>query len=140
MLPKAGSAERIILILICIICAGIIALGWVLTPDARGYGTHEQLGFGACGFVAMYGMPCPTCGMTTAFCYGVRFNFVDGFKAQPVGFLIAIIAYIAVVLSLFFAIAGKNPFVIFTKKRIFILAVIVLLILAASWIYKIQTF
>src|SRR5689334_8979719 len=43
-----------------------------LHPDAHQYGTHEQLGLPPCGFLVMTGLPCPTCGMTTAFAYATH--------------------------------------------------------------------
>jgi hypothetical protein len=138
--PPAYRTERILTLLVFLTCAGLVTLGWILEPDPRGIGTHSQLGFGECGLVISRGMPCPACGMTTAFAYGVRFNLIDGFRAQPAGLLAALLAYAAAVLSLIFAVVGKNPFVIFTKKRVYILLIIVIIIIAASWIYKIQTF
>ena len=138
--PPASNLERILTVVIFFICAGLIAVGWFLTPDSRGFGTHSQLGFGECGLAATYGMPCPTCGMTTAFAYGVRFKIIDGFQTQPAGLLTALLAYAAELLLIVFFSARKNPFAFFTKKRVYIIAVIVLLIAAASWVYKIQTF
>ncbi|NBO19844.1 MAG: DUF2752 domain-containing protein, partial [Proteobacteria bacterium] len=44
---------------------GLSNVRW-LTPDARGLGTHEQLGLPPCGFYLWYGLPCPSCGMTTS--------------------------------------------------------------------------
>jgi hypothetical protein len=43
-----------------------------LTPDPRGWGTHEQLGWQRCRIRQWFDRPCPTCGMTTAWSHAVR--------------------------------------------------------------------
>jgi hypothetical protein len=61
---------------------------WLLLriePDPRGHGTHEQLGLEACGWPVHYGIPCPTCGCTTAACLLVHGRIVDAFVTQPFG-------------------------------------------------------
>jgi hypothetical protein len=57
----------------------------IVHPDARGIGTHEQLGLEPCGWPVAYGIPCPTCGCTTAACHLVHGHIVDAFVAQPFG-------------------------------------------------------
>lgn len=52
--------------------ASVLALAWTLEPDARGHGTHEQLGLPGCGFLSLTGAPCPGCGLTTAFAHLAR--------------------------------------------------------------------
>jgi uncharacterized protein DUF2752 len=72
------------------------ALLWIaamLEPDPRGFGTHEQLGLPPCGFAVRTGLPCPTCGMTTAFAHFVRGHVAAAFQANPFGAL----AFLAVV-------------------------------------------
>jgi hypothetical protein len=56
-----------------------------ITPDARGHGTHEQLGMDVCGWPLQYGIPCPTCGCTTAACQLVHGRVLDAFVTQPFG-------------------------------------------------------
>lgn len=63
-----------------------VALG--LEPDARGYGTHEQLGLPACATRAWFGVPCPACGCTTAVTRLWSGDPLGAFFAQPFGFLL----------------------------------------------------
>ncbi|MCR4410847.1 MAG: DUF2752 domain-containing protein [Thermoguttaceae bacterium] len=61
----------------------------LLEPDPRGRGTHEQLGLPPCSSVALLGVPCPTCGMTTAWAHSVRGHMVEAFRASAAGTLLA---------------------------------------------------
>jgi hypothetical protein len=63
-----------------------------LEPDARGMGTHTQLGLPPCGWVVAFGKPCFTCGMTTAFARAARGDAPGAFRAQPMGALLAVAA------------------------------------------------
>ncbi len=56
----------------------------MLEPDARGYGTHEQLGlFDSCP--AARSGECPSCGLVTSMVHGVRGNLVESLKAHGGG-------------------------------------------------------
>ncbi len=61
-----------------------------LRPDTRHIGTHQQLGLPPCGFLTVTGLPCPTCGMTTAFVYTVHGHIFEGIRSQVAGFVLAI--------------------------------------------------
>jgi len=61
-----------------------------LVPDARGFGTHEQLGLPACGARGWLGGPCPACGWTTALVLLWRGHPLESLAVQPFGFLIGI--------------------------------------------------
>ena len=63
-LPPAG---RLIAALVAVGAAAPLVLAASLTPAAQGLGTHTALGLPACGWASMSGIPCPSCGMTTAF-------------------------------------------------------------------------
>jgi hypothetical protein len=73
-----------------------------LRPDLRGLGTHEQLfGLQPCGFVLTTGLPCPTCGMTTAFALMMHGHPLAAFLTQPAGavFCLATVALLVYALS-----------------------------------------
>jgi hypothetical protein len=63
--------------------------GW-LTPDSRGFGTHQQLGMPACSFQLITGIKCPHCGLTTSFSWFIRGQFEKSFRANPAGLVLAI--------------------------------------------------
>ena len=64
----------------------------MLEPDARGYGTHEQLGlFDACP--AARSGECPSCGLVTSVVHAVRGNVGESLKTHggglPIGLALA---------------------------------------------------
>lgn len=67
----------------------LFAIASCLTPDPQGFGTHRQMGLPPCSIQTLYGIPCPTCGMTTAFAHFVRGELVSASQANPGGFLAA---------------------------------------------------
>lgn len=72
-------------------CATILGIAAYLPPSPSGHGTHEALGLNPCGFVIRTGLPCPTCGMTTAYSHLVRGHFVRSFVSQPTGMLLGLL-------------------------------------------------
>ncbi|WP_428389839.1 DUF2752 domain-containing protein [Mucisphaera sp.] len=61
-----------------------------MEPDARGIGTHEQLGVEACGWASRLDFPCPTCGVTTAASLAANGQLFSSLMTQPFGFLLAL--------------------------------------------------
>jgi Protein of unknown function (DUF2752) len=78
-------ADRVISVLVLGVAIGFVWFLLHLTPDARGFGTHEQTGMPKCGWVVNYGKPCPTCGVTTAGAHLVRLQLFSAVKTQPFG-------------------------------------------------------
>ena len=86
-----------------------IAIARQLHPDARGFGTHTQLGIPACGFLALTGFPCPACGLTTCFAHMSRGQFTQALAANAIG----VVMFGAVLVTPVFAvwaIARKRAF------------------------------
>ena len=126
---RATGQQRILaLIIFLCIAAGIgffalaaydkIDISWWLRP---------------CGFKQRFGLPCPTCGMTTsvlAFCRG---EIIEAFYIQPAGALLYSILVAAAFLALFTAVSGVyfgfvGRFFAEVKIRYVILAVLVVII------------
>jgi hypothetical protein len=93
--PRAGVGERLCWTALGCANAGVLAIARRVAPDASGLGTHVQLGLPACGFLASTGLPCPSCGLTTAFAHMVRLNPWDAARVHPVGvplFMVVVVA------------------------------------------------
>ena len=59
-------------------------------PNPRGLGTHQQFGLPPCSFRVLFGIPCPSCGMTTAWSHLVRGQLLGAFSANVGGALLGI--------------------------------------------------
>lgn len=70
------------------VTAGILAVAAFLAPDPSGHGTHTQLGLPPCGFLLFTTLPCPGCGLTTAFSHMVRGQLTGAIQANPLGVLL----------------------------------------------------
>jgi hypothetical protein len=111
-------------------CGSVLGVAAWLRPDARGFGTHEQLGAGRCGMLVMTGYPCPSCGMTTSFAHTVRGQWLRAMWAQPGGFVLALVTIALAVGGAFMLAAGRAPpvnYVVITPYRFFAGLLVVLL-------------
>lgn len=117
-------------------CAAVLGIAVWLSPDPRGFGTHQQLGFGICGMLLTTGFPCPTCGMTTAFSHTVRGQWLHAVYAQPTGFVLALGTAAIAAISLFAIAAGRWPRIripIVTPYRLFM---VLLVLFIGGWAIK----
>lgn len=64
---------------------GVVGFGLFLRPSHEGHGTHRQLGFPPCPSVALFGRPCPGCGMTTSWSALLHGDLGLAFSAHPLG-------------------------------------------------------
>ena len=136
-LTRAGGRVRLAAVFVLLACCGILGLAAWLTPNEQGYGTHEQLGFGRCGMLVTTGLPCPTCGMTTAFAYAVRRRLIRAFLAQPAGFLLALATAVAALGAAWTVVTGRMPPVRVPFIMPYRLFFGLLVLLLGSWAFKI---
>jgi hypothetical protein len=138
--PVAPWVDRTVAFVVVGIAATVVTALARVTPDARGHGTHEQLGMSACSFPTNYGIPCPTCGCTTAACLVVHGRFVTAFVVQPFGALLTIALLLLAVHALV-CLFGRRSFVDLTVRlpvwRLFASALVVMLL---AWWYKYLVF
>ncbi len=135
---KSGEARwKAVLVLV-----GCIALGslcaW-LKPDDSWIGTSSQLGLAPCSLPTLVGIPCPTCGMTTAFAHAIRGEWLASFRAQPAGFVGALAIGVIGIVALDVLVTGKvwliNWYCVSSGWVVAILAGLFI----AGWCYKIAT-
>jgi hypothetical protein len=104
---RVGIFGRTLALLTALLClAPLVAAAWV-TPDPSGLGTHTQLGLAACGFQRAFGIPCPTCGMTTSWAWFARGNWLASAWIQPMGMLLAFIAASIFWAGMYIAATGR---------------------------------
>ena len=93
--PVSVVADRVTA---AVVAGAAVVLTWKLSgvaPDQRGHGTHEQFDMAPCGWPEVYGIPCPTCGCTTAAAQVVHGDVIGAFVTQPFGAAVAVIGLAA---------------------------------------------
>jgi hypothetical protein len=88
--PRLGWPIRCSLLVAAAGVAGLLGLAKSLEPDARGFGTHTQLGLQPCAFATLTGRLCPSCGMTTSCAWLMRGRIDRSWRANPAGCLLAL--------------------------------------------------
>ncbi len=87
--PRSPWLDRAIAIAIAGAAVAVTVMLLRVEPDPRGHGTHEALGMSPCSWPRTHGMPCPTCGATTAACLLVHGRPFAAIATQPFGAAIA---------------------------------------------------
>ncbi len=133
----SDGARRAIAGVVLAACMAVLVVAAVLEPSPTGMGTHERLGLPPCGWIVLGDLPCPTCGMTTAFAHAANGELLQSFLAQPLGCVLAILTAMIAVSSIHVVITGSRLggtlTGLFTRKVAWALGFAVL----ASWMFKI---
>lgn len=98
---------RITLALMAIGLSIVFGVAIKLKPDARGFGTHQQLGLPPCQFRQYVGVSCPHCGMTTCFSNVVRGRFSAAWAANPAGIPLALICFCCIPFFAYVSFRGR---------------------------------
>ena len=129
---RASSGRRMV--------AAVVCLGIILFFAAFAIAGHYHIDMGRwlgyCGFKQRTGLPCPTCGMTTATLAFAQGNIFEAFDTQPACGLLCSVIVIAAILAFIIAVFGVyfrfiERFFTEIKLRYMILALII--IIAAGW-------
>jgi hypothetical protein len=110
-----------------------------VTPDESGLGSHRQLGLAPCTLPVLLGVPCPTCGMTTAFAHTVRGEFLPAFHTQPAGFLLAILCAVAGIAAGWSLVTGQYLRINWYRIRAGWVAIVAIAIILSAWGYKLAS-
>lgn len=138
--PVAAWLDRGIAASVVVVASALALVLAAVDPDVRGHGTHERLGLDVCGWPLTYGIPCPTCGCTTAACHVVHGHLLRAFVVQPFGAAIAIVGILL----------GAHALACLCRRRSFVDLLIrlpfwrvlggALLLLLLAWWYKYLVF
>lgn len=130
LFSRASANQRLIAAAVFIVIAAGFTLGWLMGQF------HFTLYPFPCGFKQRYGLPCPTCGMTTvvtAFSHG---HIGSAFNLQPAaGFfccLAVVIAFFAFLVAVFGIYSPLVERLLASLKLRYIIGVL-LLIFIAGW-------
>jgi hypothetical protein len=129
---RASSRQRLTAVVICLVVAGF----FVFFALAGHYNIDMGRWLGYCGFKQKHGLPCPTCGMTTATLSFSHGKISEAFYIQPACTLLCCVLVLIAFLAFVTAVFGKHfhfieRFFNEVKVRYIILALIV--IIAAGW-------
>jgi len=131
-----GRGLRWLLVGWSLVLLGGFALAFALTPDPRGYGTHQRLGLPPCSFRAMLGIPCPACGMTTSFSHLMHGNMPGALRANPGGVLLALVCAAQVPWCWLSASRGRLAGVADPAKCLLWLILAVACVSLVHWVFR----
>lgn len=134
--PVSPSADRFVAGIVGVVAVVFTAALMSVEPDARGHGTHEKLGMDECGWPAAYGMPCPTCGCTTAATAFVNGDVFGAFVIQPFGAAVALLGLVAGFHAWACLIRGRSFVDAMVRLPFWTIVVGLTALLFASWGYK----
>jgi hypothetical protein len=114
----------------------VVGISRWLTPSATGLGTHQQLGLPACGFHAWTGLPCPGCGLTTAFAHMARGHWHAAFDAHWLGPLLFALTVLVIPAAGWAAIRATSVSQVFAhtslRRGVYLLAAL----LGFAWVIR----
>lgn len=83
--PAFHRWERYLLVGFALGLIVLLVVARCLPPNPTGMGTHQRLGLPACGSMFLWGVPCPSCGMTTSWAWLTRGQLGHSWNANPGG-------------------------------------------------------
>jgi len=129
---RASSRQRLTAVIVFLAVVGFFGFFAL----AGHYNSDLGRWLGYCGFKQKYGLPCPTCGMTTATLAFSQGKISEAFYIQPACTLLCCVLVLIAFLAFVTAVFGKHfrfieRFFNEVKVRYIILALII--IIAAGW-------
>ena len=139
-IPRPGYPERFVLVAYVVAVVILMVFLHAVVPDARGFGTHEQLGMTPCSWPRSMGIPCPTCGCTTAASHLAHGEFLTAVVVQPFGVFFTVAGLYGVWLALFHLATNRSlmwRISTWPWARLLLLTICLCLL---AWVYKIVAF
>ncbi len=122
--PVARFSLRLIAVLLAAFPITLLLVASRLVPSSAGLGTHQQLGLPPCSMRVIFGLRCPSCGMTTSWAYFMNGLWSESFQVNSGGFLLAIYSLAFALFALRSAWTGQPPTA--TSQRLFGFSILVI--------------
>lgn len=114
----------------------VVLTAFLLTPDPRGWGTHEHLHLPPCFFLWLTHRPCPTCGLTTSFAYLAKGDIINGARIHPMGPPL-FMALLVLMGSAFHGLVKRRSFWRILENKVSLWTVVLLVSgLSATWVAR----
>ena len=127
---------RIVLVVIGMALITLLFTARQLTPSEYGFGTHQQLGLPPCGMMMAFGLPCPSCGMTTSWALLMRGNIIQAAYTNMGGTLLGILAMVLGPWAVITGIRGRWLFLPPEYRITIGVGVLIVLVTFAQWVYR----
>jgi len=130
---RASFHQRIIATIVFLAIASFFGFAWLAATGRFDIGWW----LGPCGFKQRYGLPCPTCGMTTSVLAFSQGKIFEAFYIQPAAGLLCCVLVVVAFLALFTAVFGVYFDIIkrfFTEVKIKHIILALIIIIAAGWV------
>ncbi|HEX5446079.1 MAG TPA: DUF2752 domain-containing protein [Pirellulales bacterium] len=143
-LPPQGSRQLSPRLRMSLAVAGLsllapLAVAGCLRPSPLGFGTHQQLGLPPCTFVWLFGIRCPSCGMTTSWSHAVRGQWLASVRSNGGGAALAATAMIVGPWLVASAVAGRWLLRPPSDRAVAAVATGFIIITLIDWIYRLFT-
>lgn len=115
----------------------LLSVGAGLRAERGGAGTHTQLGLAPCGLLRVTGIPCVTCGMTTAVTHVAHGRWLSALWTQPAGAGLGIAAAVAWWGGAYVAWTGRPAHRILRRFSVASAALATAALLLGAWAWKI---
>ena len=134
---RATLRERLVSVLLVLCFAGVSLLAHRMRVDPSGTGSHTQLGLPPCGLYDKFGIPCMSCGWTTAWAAITKMRVVEALAASPFGAVLWAVLAAGAAASAWSALSGW-PFFRFIERLDWVrIGLATLALMTASWTFKI---
>ncbi len=108
-LRRPRLANRLGALALLVVTASVLALSFVLVPGAQGESAAFRLLGPPCLFRLLTGLPCPLCGMTTAFVAMAQGHVAQAYEAHVLGPAAYALTWAVALWALECCVSGRRP-------------------------------
>lgn len=138
--PRLATGARVTALGVGVSLAAPFVVLSMVAPAEAGLGTHTRLGLPTCTWPTALGIPCPSCGYTTAFTHAAHGDLWTSFLTQPAGFILALVSAMAAVVAIGAAVTAQPLHMLFAPLANRSVAWAAGAVFVVGWGYKIGSF